>query len=132
MIGVDTSVIVRYLVGAPPAQAKRAAVLIDDDDIEIAVSVVSLAECAHVLRTQYAVEQRDITDSLIDFVQRQNVRVVDANSEQLVAMLSRARAMPGRPISDAMMVAALATADAVPIASFDRDQRRYGVAAREP
>ena len=124
--------IVRYLVGAPPAQAKRAAVLIDDDDVEIAVSVVSLAECAHVLRTQYAVEQRDITDSLIDFVQRQNVRVVDANSEQLVAMLSRARAMPGRPIPDAMIVAALATADAVPIASFDRDQRRYGVSTREP
>ncbi len=40
--------------------------------------------------------------------------------------------MPGRPIPDAMIVAALAAADAVPIATFDDDQRRYGVAVREP
>jgi hypothetical protein len=39
--------------------------------------------------------------------------------------------MPGRPIPDAMVVAALAAVDAVPIATFDRDQRRYGVAVRE-
>ena len=31
-----------------------------------------------------------------------------------------------------MIVAALAAADAVPIATFDRDQRRYGLQTREP
>jgi predicted nucleic acid-binding protein len=56
VIGVDTSVLIRYLVGSPPEQAKRAARLIDDDATEIGVSVVALAECAHVLRTQYEVE----------------------------------------------------------------------------
>ncbi len=132
VIGVDTSVLVRYLVGTPPAQARRAARLIDDDAAEIGVSVVALAECAHVLRTQYAVEQRDIIDALIDVVQRANVHVVDARTNDLVAMLVRARSMPGRPIPDAMMVAALATANAVPIATFDQDQARYGFATREP
>ena len=132
MIGVDTSVVVRYLVGSPSDQAKRAAALIDDDAIEIGVSIVALAECAHVLRTQYGVDQRDIIDSLIDFIQRANVGVVDARLDLLVGTLVRARSMPGRPIPDAMIVAALAAADAMPIATFDDDLRRYGVAVREP
>jgi predicted nucleic acid-binding protein len=132
VIGVDTSVVVRYLVGTPQAQARRAAALIDDDGTEIGVSVVALAECAHVLRTQYGVEQREIVDALIDFVQRENVRVVDGDAGLLVAMLVRARSMPGRPIPDAMIVASLASANATPIATFDRDQQRYGVAVREP
>ena len=132
MIGVDTSVVVRYLVGTPSGQAKRAAALIDDDTAEIGVSVVALAECAHVLRTQYGVDQRDVIDSLIDLIQRANIRVVDANADELVATLVRARSMPGRPIPDAMIVAALTAADAVPITTFDQDQGRYGVHTREP
>jgi predicted nucleic acid-binding protein len=132
VIGVDTSVVVRYLVGTPREQAKRAASLIDDDTAEIGVSVVALAECAHVLRTQYAVGQRDIIDALIDLIQRTNLRVVDANADLLVGMLVRARSMPGRPIPDAMLVAALTAATAVPIATFDEDQVRYGVTTREP
>ena len=58
MISADTSVLVRYLVGTPVAQARKAAALIDGTD-EIGVSTVALAECAHVLRTQYGVEQAD-------------------------------------------------------------------------
>jgi len=50
VIGADTSVLVRYLVGTPPAQARRAAALIDAE-AEIGISPVAIAECAHVLRT---------------------------------------------------------------------------------
>ena len=132
MIGVDTSVIVRYLVGTPTGQARRAAALIDDDATEIGISVVALAECAHVLRTQYAVGTADIIDSLIGLVQRENVRVLGLRSDVLVGMLVRARAMPGRPIPDAMIAAACLAADALPLATFDRDQARYGIAVREP
>jgi len=132
VIGIDTSVVVRYLVGTPEDQASRAAALIDDDGVSIGVSVVALAECAHVLRTQYGIEQRDIVDALIDFVRRENVHVVDAQAELLAAMLVRARSMPGRPIPDALIVAALSAAGAAPLATFDRDQGRYGVPTREP
>lgn len=132
MIGVDTSVVVRYLVGTPVAQARRAAALIDDDAQEIGVSVVALAECAHVLRTQYDVDGADILDSLISFVQRENVRVLGLRTDLLVEMLVRARSMPDRPIPDAMIVAAALAADALPLATFDRDQARYGIAVREP
>jgi predicted nucleic acid-binding protein len=132
VIGVDTSVVVRYLVGTPAAQARRAAALIDDDSQEIGVSVVALAECAHVLRTQYAIDSADIIESLIGFVQRQNVRVLGLRTDPLVEMLVRARSMPGRPIPDAMIAAASVAADALPLATFDRDQARYGIAVREP
>ena len=132
MIGVDTSVIVRYLVGSPVAQARRAAALIDDDGTEIGISLVALAECAHVLRTQYGVEQRDIIDGLIGLVQRENVRVLGLRTDLLVETLVRARALPGRPIPDAMIVASTLAADALPLATFDRDQRRHGIAVREP
>ena len=131
MIGVDTSVLVRYLVGTPAPQARRAARLIDGEEL-IGASVVALAECAHVLRTQYGVPQRDILDSLIALVQRENVRITDARTDVLLAMLVRARSLPGRPIPDALIVGAALAADAVPFATFDRDQGRYGIAVREP
>jgi predicted nucleic acid-binding protein len=132
VIGVDTSVLVRYLVGSPSTQARRAARLIDNDDTEIGISLVALAECAHVLRTQYRIEPRDIIDSLIGLIQRENIKVLGLRTDALVEMLVRARSMPGRPIPDAMIVASTLAADALPVATFDRDQRRYGIAIREP
>ena len=130
MIGVDTSVLVRYLVGTPAAQARKAAALIDGDEM-IGVSPVALAECAHVLRTQYGVERADILESLIGFVQRENVRILGLRTDVLLGVLARARQLPGRPIPDALIVATSLAADALPLATFDRDQRRYGVATLE-
>jgi predicted nucleic acid-binding protein len=131
VIGVDTSVLVRYLVGTPVAQARRAAALVDGPE-EIGVSPVALAECAHVLRTQYRVGRADILESLIALVQREDLRVLGLRTDILLGVLVRARQLPGRPISDALIVAASVAADALPVATFDRDQRRYGVATREP
>lgn len=131
MIGLDTSVLVRYLVGTPPAQARRAAALVDGDD-EVGVSPVALAECAHVLRTQYEVEPGAVLDSLIALVQRENVRVLGLRTDVLVGVLVRARRLPGNPIPDALIVATSLAADALPLATFDRDQRRYGIATLEP
>jgi predicted nucleic acid-binding protein len=132
VIGLDTSVVVRYLVGTPAAQARRAARLIDDDATDCGVSIVALAECAHVLRTQYEVAQRDIIEALIGFVQRANIHLVDQRADVLVETLVRARDLPGRPIPDAFIVAASLAAGAVPLATFDRGQRRYGIATRDP
>lgn len=131
MISVDTSVIVRYLVGSPPAQARRASALIDGEP-EVGVSVIALAECAHVLRTQYGVARADVGDSLIGLLQRRNVRVLEHRTEVVVEHLVLARGMPGRPIPDALIVAAAVASGALPLATFDREQRRYGVEVREP
>lgn len=131
MIGVDTSVLVRYFVGSPPGQARRAAEIIDGTD-EVGVSPVALAECAHVLRTQYGVDGGDILESFIGLVQRENVRVLGLRTDVLVGVLVRARQLTDRPIPDALIVAASLAVDALPLVTFDRGQARYGVAAREP
>lgn len=131
MIGADTSVLVRYLVGTPAAQARRAARLIDGEEL-VGVSPVALAECAHVLRTQYLVDRSDVIGSLIGLVQRENIRILGQRTDLLLATLVRARGLPGRPIPDALIVAAALEADALPLATFDRAQNRYGIAIREP
>jgi predicted nucleic acid-binding protein len=131
VIGADTSVLVRYLIGTPREQARRAARLIDDD-LEIGVTLVALAECAHVLRTRYGVAQRDIIDSLIGLIQRANVRVLGARTDTVLDMLIRARSLPGRPIADALIVAGTVDGGALPLATFDAGQARYGVAVRQP
>ena len=132
MIAADASVIVRYLVGSPVPQAVAAAVLIDAPDAVIGVSPVALIECAHVLRSQYGVPRRAIIDALIDLVQRENVRVLGLRTESVVEVLVRARSLPGRPIPDALIVAASMDGGATALATFDRDQARYGFPVMEP
>lgn len=131
MISVDTSVLVRYLVGTPAVQAQHAAALMDGPN-EIGISPVALAECAHVLRTQYGVGREDIVEALIGLIQRANVRVIGLRTDVLLGVLVRARSMPGRPIPDALIVATSLAVDALPLHTFDRDQARYGIATREP
>ena len=131
VIGLDTSVIVRYLVGTPDAQAKRAAALIDGDG-QCAISLVALAEAAHVLRTQYEVGQRDIIDALTGLIQREDIRLLGIRTEHVVTALVRARDLPGRPIPDALIVAASLAGDAVPLATFDRGQAKYGIETLVP
>ena len=132
MIAADTSVLVRYLVGSPATEPRLAAALIDAGDLEIGVSPVALAECAHVLRTQYEVPARDIIDSLIELIQRENIRVTGTRSDALVEMLVRGRSMPGRPIPDALIVAAAIASEATALATFDRGQARYGFPVKVP
>jgi predicted nucleic acid-binding protein len=126
VIALDTSILVRYLAGRPQAQAQAAADLIDGSTDVLGISPVALVECAHVLRTQYEVPQRDIVDALVALVQRENVRVLGMRTDVVVGMLVRARSMPGRPIRDALIVAAATDSEAVRLATFDRGQARYG------
>lgn len=132
MIAIDTSVLVRYVVGSPPDEAGAATALIDGGGEEIGISPVALVECAHVLRTQYSVPQQHVIDALIAFVQRENVRISGARTDLVVAMLVRARSLPGRPIPDALIVAAAMGTDAVALATFDRGQARYGFSVVMP
>ena len=77
-------------------------------------------------RRRQAPSWAHLSDALIAFVQRENVRILGGRTDVIVGMLVRARTLAGRPIPDALIVAAAMGADAVALATFDRGQARYG------
>lgn len=131
MIGVDTSVVVRYLVGTPVAQARRATAIIDEAD-DLGIPLVVLLETAHVLRTQYGVARSDVVSALIDLVTRQNVAVLGLPTADTIEALVRARALPGSPIADAFVAATARWAGALPLYTFDTDLHRHGTPVATP
>jgi predicted nucleic acid-binding protein len=131
VICADTSVVVRYLTGRPPGQARRAAAVIDTD-ADIALTLVSVVETAHVLRTQYGVAGAAIVDALLDLIRRENLHVLGMPHDDLVEALVLARAMPGRPLPDALIAIGARSAGALPLITFDRQMARYGAPTQEP
>jgi predicted nucleic acid-binding protein len=131
VIGVDTSVIVRYLIGTPSDQAGRAAAIMDSDQ-EIGISTVALIETAHVLRTQYAVPRNDVVTALIDLVTRDRVVTLELSKPDVLEALVRARSFPSSPIPDALIAAAARSFGAVPLYTFDRDLARLGTPVAAP
>ncbi|MBI3752109.1 MAG: PIN domain-containing protein [Chloroflexi bacterium] len=131
MIGLDTSVVVRYLVGTPAGQARRAAALIDGAD-EVGLPVVALLETEHILRTQYGVARADVLATLIELVTRANVTIIGLPKADLLEALVRARSLPGGPIADAIIAATARWAGALPLYTFDEDLHRHGVPVATP
>ena len=131
MISADTSVIVRYLVGTPPAQAKRAAAVLEGS-AEVGIPLVALVETAHVLRTQYGIDRADVIATLIDLLTRENVTLLNLPKSDAIRSLVHARALPGSPIPDALIAATARWAGAMPLYTFDDDLHRHGVTVQSP
>jgi predicted nucleic-acid-binding protein len=66
LIGLDTNVVVRFLVQDHPAQSKRANAIFAKFTPEKPghIALVTLAELVWVLRSCYAMKRRDIADML--------------------------------------------------------------------
>jgi len=131
MIGVDTSVVVRYLVGTPEGEARRATKVIDGDE-QLGLSIVALVETAHVLRTQYAIERSEIVETLIELLTRENVVLLGLSNADALGALARARSLPRSPIPDALIAATARAAGAIPLYTFDQDLHRHGIAVATP
>jgi predicted nucleic acid-binding protein len=131
VISVDTSVVVRYLVGTPVAGARRARAVLDQQG-PVGIPIVVLLETAHVLRTQYGVERRDVLDTLVELVTREDVETIGVSKSLVIEGLVRARALPGSPLPDALVIAMVRDAGALPLYSFDRDMARHGIEVRTP
>ena len=131
MISADTSVIVRYLVGTPPAQARPASAVVEGSQ-QVGLPLVALVETAHVLRTQYGVERADIVDVLIELLTRENVTLLGLPNSDALGALVRARSLAGSPIPDALIAATANWAGALPLYTFDEDPYRHGVAVETP
>lgn len=131
MISVDTSVVVRYLVGTPADQAARAAALIDGD-ADIGISILVLAETAHVLRSSYEISRADVVASLIELVTRANVEPLEISKSDVIEALVRARAFESSPLTDALIAASARTNGALPVYTFDKKFGRLGAVVAAP
>ena len=116
---LDTSVIVRYLVGEPTEQAAQAShIILETEGLQI--SDVALTETVYVLRTRYQVPRETIIDSLIALIQRDNISVYAMDDDLALQGLTMCRPSGRVSISDAMIWAAARSNGARAIYTFDQ------------
>ena len=85
-IGLDTSIVLRLLVGAPEDQAKRALELVEDcfqKQVDVFVSDLVVQETYHALCHHYQVPVREAVECLRDFLASEMI----ANTGQALAAL---------------------------------------------
>jgi len=119
VIYVDTSVVVRYLTGDDPERSPAAAAVIETDDPR-AVSVISILEAAHVLRTGYGYERRNIAEALSGLTERRNIVVPEVLKEHVLRWLDEWRDGGADSIGDALIAASMSAGAAEAIVTFDR------------
>lgn len=83
---VDTSVLVRYLTGTPEEMAVRAAAILDGDEVP-GVSLLVVAETAYVLLSVYGVPRRQVVESLIWLLQKENLQPIGCTKSLVLQAL---------------------------------------------
>ena len=118
MTYVDTSVVIRYLTGDDPARTAAAMAIIETRAAR-AVSIISILEASHVLRTAYAYERRSIASALIDLISRRNVVVPEVAKDHVLHWLNSWGNGTVGSAGDALIAASMSAHDAEAIATFD-------------
>jgi predicted nucleic-acid-binding protein len=121
---IDTNLIVRHLVQDNEKQASIAGKLFDACDrgqVAIVMLPAVLAECVFVLESFYEHERTDITSVLSRLISSPGVEIVNA-AIHLDALDRYART---KVHFVDCLIAATATAEDIPVASFDQDFRKF-------
>ena len=116
---VDTSVVVRYLVGDPPQQAERAATILDREP-DLGITALVIVETAYVLTSVYRIERATVVDHLIALVQKENIQPVDIAAPLLLEALMLCRPSRRTSFTDALVWAAARQHRVPRVATFDR------------
>ena len=126
---VDTSVIVRYLLADPPQLATAARAIIESDE-QLWVTTVVIAEVTHVLRTVYQADRGAVVDQVMALLQRENIDVLDADRDLVLAALLLCRPSNRVSVADALVWAAAHTHGPRTVYTFDRRFPADGLALR--
>jgi predicted nucleic-acid-binding protein len=122
---VDTNLIVRYLVQDDDKQARVAGKLFeacDRGDTVIVVLPVVLAECVFVLDSFYKQTRADIASALERLISSPGVEI----DEVMVHLDALKRYKTSKIHFVDCLLAATAAAESMPVATFDRDFRKFG------
>lgn len=129
---LDTNVIVRFLTGDHPAHSPRSRKLFARaaaGDVTLVATDLALAETVWVLQSFYSLDRNAISAALKDLIDSAGIEV-----ENKATLLSALRSFAQTDVNfvDAYH-AAVATAESIAIASFDRDFDQFaGVKRVEP
>lgn len=118
MIYVDTTVVIRYLTGDDPIRTPAAMAIIESSESR-AISIVSVLEASHVLRTAYAYERGDVAAALIALIARRNIVIPEIEKEHVLLWLEAWRKGSSGSPGDALIAASMSALGAGAIATFD-------------
>lgn len=118
MIGLDTNVVVRYLMQDDPEQAETATRLIDalTDQDPAFVSVVTLAEIHWVLRRAYKVDREKAADVIQGLLAAEEILVEGPD----VVRRALDAVSAGADFADALIYEACRVAGCSSVVTFDR------------
>ena len=131
MTFVDTSVIVRYLVGSSDALFEEAKTILEHTPKLVTTDVV-LAEVFFVLHSVYKVPREKLIDVLVTLVQRRNILIFGLTKEVVIKGLLLCRPSGRVSLPNALIwAAALSSGDGVAtVYSFDKRFPAEGIELR--
>ena len=121
---VDTNLIVRYLVQDEERLAKAAGKLFeacDRGDVVIVLLPAVLAECVFVLDSFYEHPREDIVSALATLISSAGVEI----NEQAIHLDALDRYRKTKVHFVDCLIAATASAEDIPVATFGRDFRKF-------
>ena len=116
---LDTSFVVRYMMGSPADSVRQASEVIDSTE-ELEISGIALAETAFVLTTVYQVPRGGAANQLIDLVRKENILLTGLTKDLAIQGLLMCRPSGRVSIADALIWAAARSGGSEVVYSFDR------------
>jgi predicted nucleic-acid-binding protein len=123
---LDTNIVVRWVTGDPPDQARRARTFLEQAEKLLLTDLV-VAEIVYVLASVYEADRREIADVLRAVLSFRAIAVLDA------ALLLRALELyevNRLDFAEAYLVASAEVSAVGRVASYDRDIDRVGTVER--
>lgn len=115
---LDTSIVVRYLTGDPSELADQAARTIDEEE-DLQVTDVVVAETAYVLTSVYQAPRGAVVDHLVAFLQKENISIFGLDKGLVLHGLLLCRPSGRISFADAMVWAAARSSGARVVYSLD-------------
>ena len=115
---IDTSIVVRYLSGDPPAGAEVAEGVLDHVE-DLVLTEVVLLETAYVLSSVYGIARDVVIDQLLALVRKQNVSLRGLDKGLALEALLLCWPSGRVSIADAMVWAAARSLGGAPVYTLD-------------
>lgn len=124
---LDTSVIVRYVVGDDASAQERARELIESDT-PLGITATAVLEASFALRRLYGYSREWIVDVLVELVSRENAVGVGVDLGKVAARLALCRPSGTVSFGDALLAATGASFGVNEAYTFDQKLDRSGLA----